>query len=275
MNDSHDLFVKSTAQVYDQLNAHWTSRATQTSGSSYTSSSGSSSDGGTSTPNPRDNQTADVTISMSDYDTNSAGGVIVVGTAGNDKFTNHSANVTISGGAGNDSIYNNYNYVSISGGTGDDTIKNFGLHTVHMTIYGGKGDDSIDMDGQLYHGHNVLQYANGDGDDTVDGWLSNSTLCVEGSYTRATVGSDAVIYVGNGSITFTGQGRQYSSEINVETVPAGTFSQHPTPCIRLRPQRQAAVRTLRQRAVRLRRLMQIPSSTRAVIKVYGITQENP
>ena len=173
---------------------------------------------------------------MSDYDTNNAEGVIVVGTAGNDKFTNHSSNVTIAGGAGDDSIY---------------------------------------IDSRQYHGHNVLQYADGNGDDTVDGWLSNSILCVEGSYTRATVGSDAVIYVGNGSITFTGQGRQYSSEINVETVPAGTFSQHPTPCIRLRPQRQAAVRTLRQRAVRLRRLMQIQSSTRAVIKVYGITQENP
>ena len=187
----------------------------------------------TETVNPRDNRTDKTTISMTDYDDNHGYDVTVVGTAGDDNFTNHGDCSKIYGGAGNDTIQPIAGYVLIHGGEGNDSIGN--TVSDNASIYGGKGNDTISLDSSFLDDI-VIQYASGDGNDTVTGWNEADTLYIEGSYTRDTVGSSVVFHVGNGSITFTdmvfnpwNDDYYFVKNINVETVPAGTFSSAPEP----------------------------------------------
>lgn len=172
----------------------------------------------------RDNSTSDIVISMADYVLSTGERVTVVGTAGNDDFGNRGTGARIACNAGNDHITNTENYCSISGGAGDDTIESTGFYSVGVTINGGTGNDSIKLNSDKKN--NVIQYSPGDGYDTVEGWNNENTLQIAGGdYTRSTVGSDIIIQVGSGSITFQGVVYQYGSEktINIESVPVGSF----------------------------------------------------
>ena len=144
-----------------------------------------------------ENTTTNTTISTSNYDSNSASNVILVGTAGNDTITNSGDNVTIDGGAGNDSIRSVGSGGSISGGTGNDRI----------SIY--SSPEGF-----------VLQYANGDGNDTIYGWSSIDTLYVEGSYTTQKSDDNIIVTVGDGSIIFRG----YSDELKIGTASTSSVS---------------------------------------------------
>lgn len=140
----------------------------------------------------------------------------LLGGNGNDTIFIHGKNVTTQGGSGNDYIENWDDNVGrsddgdgkarIYASAGNDTIKNFGSGA---RINAGTGDDVIRFSshnngGVIYSSkRNVIQYALGGGDDTVYNFGATDTLSVSGSaYTRSTVGSDVVVKVGEGSITF-------------------------------------------------------------------------
>ena len=107
--------------------------------------------------------------------------------------------ITVDGGTGNDTIRGRYWYSSISGGAGNDVIDISSGDVDRATINGGTGNDTIYLDNR--DGYNYVQYVSGDGDDTVYGIRANDTLKITGSsYTKATVGNDLKISVGNGSI---------------------------------------------------------------------------
>ena len=128
----------------------------------------------------------------------------------------HGKNVTAYGGAGNDYIENWDDNVGrsddgdgnarIFASAGDDSILNFGSGA---RINTGTGDDVIRFsshknDGVTYSSkRNIIQYKLGDGNDTVYNFGSTDTLSIGGAeYTRSTVGSDVIVKVGDGSITF-------------------------------------------------------------------------
>ena len=140
----------------------------------------------------------------------------LLGGAGNDTIFIHGKNVTAYGGAGNDYIENWDDNVGrsddgdgnarIFASAGDDSILNFGSGA---RINTGTGDDVIRFsshknDGVTYSSkRNIIQYKLGDGNDTVYNFGSTDTLSIGGAeYTRSTVGSDVIVKVGDGSITF-------------------------------------------------------------------------
>ena len=100
----------------------------------------------------------------------------------------------------------------INGGDGDDTIYNeFGDN---VTIDGGAGNDSIDN----HDGSNVLfTYTAGNGNDLIQGFNATSTLRIgegTGTYSKATVGSDIIVTVGDGKITL--EGAASLSALNID-----------------------------------------------------------
>ena len=99
-----DIYNKSMSDYWSTYQSYLAKQAEIDSWDTRSSSSTTS--GGTTTVDPYDNQTANVTISMSDYDKNSASNVVVVGTSSDDVFENRSGGThsTVFGGAGKDHI---------------------------------------------------------------------------------------------------------------------------------------------------------------------------
>ena len=150
-------------------------------------------------------------------------------------FEQASTNVTINGGADDDKIYNrSYNgykashfvfngdggddliqnafasYSSINGGEGNDLISNSADYT---TIRGGAGNDTI----RVSNKNDVVLYADGDGDDFVDQLsVSDTVKITSGTITTVdTTGSNPVVKIGNGSITF-----RYTKASNINIIDA-------------------------------------------------------
>ena len=112
------------------------------------------------------------------------------------------AYVTINAGADNDSIIGRFGDSSILGGAGDDLVSMTG-DVDRGTISAGTGLDTVYMDN--YDGRNMIQYTSGDGNDIIYYFNRYDTLKIgNGStdtYSKATVGSDIHVSVGNGVIT--------------------------------------------------------------------------
>ena len=152
-------------------------------------------------------------------------GTKVLGNATSDSVNIHGASVSVESGAGKDYIYLNNNsfggaYVTINAGADNDSIiGRFG----DSSILGGAGDDVVSMTGDVdrgtisagtgldtvymdnYDGRNMIQYTSGDGNDIIYYFNRYDTLKIgNGStdtYSKATVGSDIHVSVGNGVIT--------------------------------------------------------------------------
>lgn len=149
---------------------------------------------------------------------------------GVDRVTNSGANVSLDAGAGNDYIHNGNGGVdtTLLGGDGADTISNYGVGGVK--IAGGAGDDTINVGNNANNSYtatinggagndkislrsdaakSLIEYKSGDGNDLIQGFSTISTLQIgnggtSDTYSKATVGSDVFVSVGNGVITLSG-----------------------------------------------------------------------
>ena len=136
---------------------------------------------------------------------NSGTGAFIVGNAGDDTITNDADNAVIYGGADNDVIENRGSGADLDGGEGDDTVTNSGAN---VSIRGGYGNDVISLNGGS---EMIIYWTEGAGDDTIYGYSDRSLLIFAGSAgiedglkydALEQSGSDAVMKVGSGSMTF-------------------------------------------------------------------------
>ena len=161
---------------------------------------------------------------------------------GNDSIDNYASYVTINAGDDNDRIYNSASYVTIDAGAGDDYIHNstfygsnvsinagdgndriYNYSCTSLTISAGAGDDLVVIGSDhlnIATITSVLIYNEGDGNDTVS--LESSsiqyTLQVDSSATpiSLTSGSDLVVKIGEGSVTFLGMGSESLNIVDPE-----------------------------------------------------------
>ena len=158
----------------------------------------------------------------------------IIGGSGSDSINGGEGSDTLSGNAGNDSINGDDGNDSINGGAGDDYINGGAGADVILgssgndTINGDSGNDSIsgsngndylnggDGDDKLIggkdsdtltggSGNDTFFYATGDGDDWITDYTEGSDVfkLTSGSVKSSTVeGSDVILKVGSGSITF-------------------------------------------------------------------------
>lgn len=177
--------------------------------------------------------------------TNVAGatGSTILGGTGNDYLYNHAANAKVNGDAGNDLISNSGTRVLIDGGAGNDTISAIaGLldggadndvislrgNYDTTTIIGGLGNDTIyaSVSGSSYG--RTFQCTSGDGNNLAYGFTIKDTLKIGNgttdTYMKATVGSDVIVTVGNGTITLNGAGSLSTLNIAGTEVTVGSSS---------------------------------------------------
>lgn len=129
------------------------------------------------------------------------------GNLGNDTFTvaSGTSRATINTGGGLDTV-NAYagDGVFVRGSARDDLIQinqalNGGTGYV-ATVYGGRGNDTLIAS----DGADMFLYANGNGNDTIESFdATNDRIRLTGADIKSSsvVGSDVVLYVGDGSIT--------------------------------------------------------------------------
>ena len=118
-------------------------------------------------------------------------------------------NSTVSGGDGSDTINVTYGNASVDGGAGNDRIS-LGANDIYYakTVSGGTGDDTIYGNSNATVG-NMYKYTSGDGNDLMYYFKTTDTLQIgnggtSDTYSKATVGSDVFVSVGNGVITLSG-----------------------------------------------------------------------
>ena len=157
-------------------------------------------------------------LAGNDTVTNSGSDTTIDGGTGADVITNTNtgANVNINGGTGNDVITSSGNSVTIDGGSGHDKIT-IGSSSSEVTVTAGKGNDTITATGAS----NVLfNYASGDGRDVITDFSEGDTLKITSGKISAddiTGDTNAVLKIGNGSITFNGVAKD-NLEVNNNTV---------------------------------------------------------
>ena len=106
---------------------------------------------------------------------------------------------TVHGKEGNDTIKGSG---SLYGDEGEDNISGSGL------LVGGAGNDTISADSTC-HTHDIIQYNSGDGTDQITGFGNNDRLDVNTAYKVNASGSNVVVSVNGGKITYINPGKKF------------------------------------------------------------------
>ena len=165
---------------------------------------------------------------------NSTDNAVVNGTLYDDNISNSGYRTIINAGIGNDSIYNSGAYSNVDAGIGDDSISNRGSNSLvdggigadvilnsgnnssilggigndyiiedadRSTIDGGIGDDLISL--SAAHSNAMIVFASSGGNDVVYGWKIGDSFSINAdAYSTLASGSDVIVSIDSGSITF-------------------------------------------------------------------------
>ncbi len=157
----------------------------------------------------------DLLVNGEYWDTERGGSnVVLSGGDGNDTLSNRGTDSRLDGGTGDDLIYNGYRYYEPRGifyALDDEDLASGYYNADGSTLTGGTGNDTL----RNCADNVLIAYGAGDGSDLIEGFNATSTLSIAGSaYSKATVGDDLIVTVGEGLITL--RGAASLSSVNID-----------------------------------------------------------